>query len=90
MVSYSASDSEKCLKGLLHQLMSLSILQPTFCEKVRESFQNFLTADLALHKEKLISYDRATQRLDDFYFNSTVNVKKYTRTIFCFEKCFCP
>ena len=90
MVSYSASDGEKCLKGLLHQLMSLSILQPTFCEKVRESFQNFLTDDLALHKEKLISYDRATQRLDDFYFNSTVNVKKYTRTIFCFEKCFCP
>ena len=33
IVSYSASDSEKCLKELLHQLMSLSILQPTFCDK---------------------------------------------------------
>ena len=36
MVSYSASDSEKCLKGPLHQLVSLSILQPIFCGKVRE------------------------------------------------------
>ena len=90
MVSYSASGSEICLNGLLHQLMSFSILQPTFCDKVRESFHNVLTEDLVLHKEKFISYDRATQRLDDFYFNSTVNVKKYTRTIFCFEKCFCP
>ena len=36
MGSYSASDSEKCIKGLLHQLMSLTILQPTFCDKVRE------------------------------------------------------
>ena len=82
VVSYSASDSEKCLKGLIHQLMSLSILQPTFCHKVRESFRNFLTEDLVLHKEKFISYDRATQRLDDFYFNSTVNVKKYPELSF--------
>ena len=36
MFSYCASDSEKRLKGLLHQLMSLSILQPTFCDKLRE------------------------------------------------------
>ena len=82
MVSYSASDSEKCLKGLLHQLMSLSILQPTFCDKVRESFHNVLTEDLVLHEEKFVSYDRATQRLDDFYFNSTVNVKKYPELSF--------
>ena len=82
MVSYSASDSEKCLKGPLHQLMSLSILQPLFCDKVRESFHNFLTEDLVLHKEKFINYDRATQWLDDFYFNSTVNVKKYPELSF--------
>ena len=88
MVSYSASDSEKCLKGLLHQLMSLSILQPTFCDKVRESFHNFLTEDLVLHKEKCISYDRATQRLDDFYFNSTVSVKKYSELSFVLKVVF--
>ena len=88
VVSYSASDSEKCLKGLIHQLMSLSILQPTFCHKVRESFRNFLTEDLVLHKEKFINYDRATQRLDDFYFNSTVNVKKYPELSFVLKVVF--
>ena len=50
--------------------------------KKRELFHNFFTEDLALHKEKFISYDRATQRLDDFYFNSTVNVKKYPELSF--------
>ena len=88
MVSYSASDSEKCLKGLLHQLMSLSILQPTFCDKVRESFHNVLTEDLVLHEEKFVSYDRATQRLEDFYFNSTVNVKKYLELSFVLKVVF--
>ena len=62
--------------------MSLSILQPTFCDKVRRSFHNFLTEDLARHKEMFISYDRATQRLDDFYFNSTIIVKKYPELSF--------
>ena len=62
--------------------MSLSILQPKFCDKVGGSFHNVLTEDLVLHKEKFISYDRATQRLDDFYFNSTVNVKKYPELSF--------
>ena len=76
IVSYFASDCEKYLKGLLHQLMSLRILQPTFCGKVRESFHNLLTEDLVLHKEKFISYHIATKRLDDFYFNCTVNVNK--------------
>ena len=88
MVSYSASGSEKCLKGLLHQLMSLSILQPTFCDKVRENFHNFLTENLVLHKEKFISFDRATKRLDDFYFNSTVNVKKYPELSFVLKVVF--
>ena len=74
-------------KGLLHQLMSLSILQPTFCDKVRESFHNFLTEDLVLHKE-FISYDRTTQRLDDFYFNSTVIVKKYPELSFVLKIVF--
>ena len=63
MISYSASDSEKSLKWLLQQLMSLSILQPTFCGKVKESFHNLLTEDLVLDKEKFISYDRATQMI---------------------------
>ena len=88
MVSYSASDGEKCLKGLLHQLMSLSILQPKFCDKVGGSFHNVLTEDLILHKEKFISYDRATQRLDDFYFNSTVNVNKYPELSFVLKVVF--
>ena len=43
--------------------MSLSILQPTFCGKVKESFHNLLTEDLVLDKEKFISYDRATQMI---------------------------
>ena len=30
MVSYSVSHSEKCLKGLLHQLMSLKVVSTTF------------------------------------------------------------
>ena len=88
MVSYSASGSEICLNGLLHQLMSFSILQPTFCDKVRESFHNVLTEDLVLHEEKFVSYDRATQRLDDFYFNSTVNVKKYPELSFVLKFVF--
>ena len=88
MVSYSASGSEICLNGLLHQLMSFSILQPTFCDKVRESFHNVLTEDLVLHEEKFVSYDRATQRLDDFYFNSTVNVKKYPELSFVLKVVF--
>ena len=88
MVSYSASGSEICLNGLLHQLMSFSILQPTFCDKVRESFHNVLTEDLVLHEEKFVSYDRATQRLDDFYFNSTVNVKKCLELYFVLKVVF--
>ena len=63
MISYSSSDSEKGLKWLLQQLMSLSILQPTFCDKVKESFHNLLTEYLVLDKEKFISYDRATQMI---------------------------
>ena len=68
--------------------MSLSILQPTFCDKVGGSFHNVLTEDLILHKEKFISYDRATQRLDDFYFNSTANVKKYPELSFVLKVVF--
>ena len=56
--------------------------------KKRELFHNFFTEDLALHKEKFISYDRATQRLDDFYFNSTVNVKKYPELSFVLKVVF--
>ena len=67
--------------------MSLSILQPTFFDKVRESFHNFLTEDLVLHKEKFISYDRATQILDDFNFSSTVNVK-YPKLFFVLKVAF--
>ena len=63
MISCSSSDSEKGLKWLLQQLMSLSILQPTFCDKVKESFHNLLTEYLVLDKEKFISYDRATQMI---------------------------
>ena len=55
MVSYSASNSEKCLKGLLHELMILSILKTTFCDKVRESFNDFLTEDLVLYTKRNLS-----------------------------------
>ena len=68
--------------------MSLSILQPKFSDKVGGSFHNFLTEDLVLHKEKFISYDRATQRLDDFYFNFTANVKKYPELSFVLKVVF--
>ena len=55
MVSYSASNSEKCLKGLLRELMILSILKTTFCDKVRESFNDFLTEDLVLYTKRNLS-----------------------------------
>ena len=38
--------------------------------------------------KKFISYDRATQRLDDFYFNSTVNIKKYPEISFVLKVVF--
>ena len=63
-------------------------MQPTFCDKARESFHNFLTEDLVLHKENFISYDRATKRLNNFHFNYTVNVKKYLKLSFILNVVF--
>ena len=40
------------------------------------------------YTKKFISYDRATQKLDDFYFNSTVNVKKYPELSFVLKVVF--
>ena len=81
MVSYSASDSEKCLKGLLHQLMCLSILQPTFCDKVRESFNDFLTEDLVLYTKRNLS---VMTELDKFEMIFTLILLSNTQNYFLF------
>ena len=77
MASYSTSVNQKCMKSLLRQLMSCNILKPTVCDKVMESFDKFLSSELVLHQEKFVNYKRGQQRLDDFYFNSLMDMKKY-------------
>ena len=77
MPSYSTSVNQKCMKSLLRQLMSCNILKPTVCDKVMESFDKFLSSELVLHQEKFVNYKREQQRLDDFYFNSVMDMKKY-------------
>ena len=57
--------------------MSCNILKPTVCDKVMESFDKFLSSELVLHQEKFVNYKREKQRLDDFYFNSVMDMKKY-------------
>ena len=77
MASYSTSVNQKCMKSLLRQLISCNILKPTVCDKVMESFDKFLSSELVLHQEKFVNYKRGQQRLDDFYFNSVMDMKKY-------------
>ena len=77
MASYSTSVNQNCMKSLLRQLMSCNILKPTVCDKVMESFDKFLSSELVLHQEKFVNYKREQQRLDDFYFNSVTDMKKY-------------
>ena len=77
MASYSTSVNQKCMKSLLRQLMSCNILKPTVCDKVMESLDKFLSSELVLHQEKIVNYKREQERLDDFYFNSVMDMKKY-------------
>ena len=43
-----------------------------------ESFDKFLSSELVLHQEKFVNYKKEQQRLDDIYFNSVMDMKKYT------------
>ena len=44
-----------------------------------ECFDKFLSSELLLHQEKCVNYKREQQRLDDFYFNSFMDMKKYPK-----------
>ena len=88
MASYSTSVNQKCMKLLLRQLMSCNILKPTVCDKVMESFDKFLSSELVLHQEKFVNYKRKQQRLDDFYFNSVMDMKKYPEFSFLLKLVF--
>ena len=67
------------MKSLLRQLMSCNILKPIVCDKLMESLDKFLSSELVLHQEKFVNYKREKQRLDDFYFNSVMDMKKYPK-----------
>lgn len=48
-----------------------------FCDNVKRNISNFLSEQLKINKEKFISFDQSAQRVDDFYFNASVDMKNY-------------
>ena len=43
-----------------------------------KELEDFIDNEIVLHKDKFLSFDKASQRLDVFYFQSSINIAKYT------------
>ena len=43
-----------------------------------KKLEEFIDNEVVLHKDKLIGLDKASQRLDKFYFQCSINITNYT------------
>ena len=47
-----------------------------------KELEEFTDNKVVLHKDKFLSFDKASQRLDVFYFQSSISITKYTSFVF--------
>ena len=76
MASYSKATNEGCMKGTVRCLIEHKYITPSFGDSVLVSFGKF-QGDLLVNKDKFLAYDRNKTRLDDFYFNGDIDMRKY-------------
>ena len=76
MASYSKATNEGCMEGTVRCLIEHKYITPSFGDSVLVSFGKF-QGDLLVNKDKFLAYDRNKTRLDDFYFNGDIDMRKY-------------
>ena len=82
IASYSKKATKKALKSLLFQLLDRKLITAKYSDNVMKEFEEFIDNEVVLHKDKFLSFDKASQSLDVFYFQSSINITKYTSFAF--------
>ena len=78
IASYSKEATKKPLKSLLFQFLDRKLITAKYSDNVMKEFEEFIDNEVVLHKDKFLSFDNASQSLDVFYFQSSINITKYT------------
>ena len=78
IASYSKEATKEALKSLLFQLLDCKLITAKFSDNVMKELEEFINNEVFLHQDKFLSFDKASQRLDVFYFQSSVNITKNT------------
>ena len=73
IASYSKEGTKKALKSLLFQL-----LDRKYSDKAMKELEEFIDNEVILHKNKSLGFDKPSQHLDVFYFQSSISITKYT------------
>ena len=74
---YSTEATKKALKSLIFQLLDPKLIIANYSDNVMKEFEEFLDKEVVLHKDKFLSFNKASQCLDVFYFQSSINITKY-------------
>ena len=82
IASYSEEATKKALKSLLFQLLDRKLITAKYSDNVKKEFEEFIDNEVVLHKDKFLSFDKASQRLDVFYFQSSISITKYASFVF--------
>ena len=70
IVSETTERNEKKLKVLLHHLFRLNILSTVACDKAESQYSDLLKEFVPKNQNLCEGFNRASTRLDHFYFNS--------------------
>ena len=70
IINESSENNHQKIKYLLHHLMDLNIVSPTFAKKVLLRYCDMLNDSNTIEKEKFAKLNSTDDRLDKFYFDT--------------------
>ena len=75
--SYSKEATKKGLKSLLFELLDCKLITAKYSDNIMKELEELINNEFVLHKDKFLSFDKASQHMDVFYFQSSINITKY-------------
>ena len=74
IINESSENSRQNMKYLLHHLMDLKIVSPTFAEKVLLQYCDMINNSNTTEEEKFAKFNLTGDRLDKFYFDTLTDL----------------